>query len=83
GRIYGATSGDTAYLFLYDPKINKVRHLGKLAGHEGVFHSLVMDRQGRIYIGTGKNVLADIVISPETGSGNDSIDGSLWKDISN
>jgi len=81
GRIYGATSGDTAYLFLYDPKINKVRHLGKLAGHEGVFHSLVMDKQGYIYIGTGKNVLADIVISPETGSGDDSIDGCLWKDV--
>jgi len=81
GRIYGATSGDTAYLFLYDPAINKVRHLGKLEGHEGVFHSLVMDKGGFIYIGTGKNVLADIMISPETGSGDDAIDSSLWKDI--
>jgi len=81
GKIYGATCGDTAYLFLYDPAINKVRHLGKLKGHEGVFHSLVMDKNGYIYIGTGKNVLADITISPETGSGDDAIDSSLWKDI--
>jgi hypothetical protein len=81
GKIYGATSGDTAYLFMYDPTINKVRHLGKLAGHEGVFHSLVIDKEGFIYIGTGKNVLAPVEISNQIGTGDDAVDRSLWNDI--
>lgn len=81
GKIYGATSGDVSYLFVYDPKINKVRHLGKLTGHEGVFHSLVIDKQGLIYIGTGKNVLAPIEISTQIGSGDFSVNNSLWNDV--
>ncbi len=81
GKIYGATSGDTSYLFVYDPKINKVRHLGRLKGREGVFHSLVIDEQGYVYIGTGKNILADIEISRQTGTGDNAIDNSLWNDI--
>lgn len=81
GKIYGATSGDVAYLFLYDPEINKVRHLGKLAGHQGVYHSLVMDQEGDLYIGTGKNVLEQVEISKETGPGHYAIINSLWNDI--
>jgi len=81
GKIYGATSGDTSYLFVYDPGINKVRHLGRLTGHQGVYHSLVMDKEGCLYIGTGKNVLERVEISKQTGFGDNSIDGSLWNDI--
>ena len=81
GKIYGATSGDVSYLFVYDPKINKVRHLGRLTGHEGVYHSLVMDRQGHLYIGTGKNVLEQVEISSQTGPGRYAVINSLWNDI--
>ena len=34
GKIYGGTSGETAYLFIFDPIINKVRHLGKMKSEE-------------------------------------------------
>ncbi len=81
GKIYGATSGDISYLFMYDPKINKAKHLGKLKGHQGVFHSLVMDRKGNLYIGTGKNVLEQVEISKATEPGHYAIINSLWKDI--
>ena len=29
GIIYGGTSGDDAYLLMFEPAINKVRHLGE------------------------------------------------------
>lgn len=80
-KIYGATSGDVSYLFVYDPKINKVRHLGKLTGHQGVYHSLVMDKEGHLYIGTGKNVLEQVEISSQTGTGRYAISDSLWDDV--
>ena len=80
GKIYGCTSGENAYLFLFDPKINKVRHLGKISGHSGVHHSLVEDKDGKIYIGSGKNMFEDFSFS-ERGEGNDALDVTLWKDI--
>jgi WD40 repeat protein len=80
GLIYGGTSGDDAYLLLYDPAINKVRHLGKIPGHTGIHHSLVEDKNGNIYIGTGKNMFEDIELS-KYGEGNDKLDMTLWKDI--
>jgi len=81
GKIYGATSGDAAYLFVYDPKTNKVKHLGRLASHQGVYHSLAIGREGCIYIGTGKNVLEEVEISKQTGFGDNAIDNSLWNDV--
>ncbi len=63
GKIYGATSGEQAYLFVFNPVINKVRHLGRIADQAGVHHSLVEDKDGCIYIGTGKNVLDEIELS--------------------
>lgn len=80
GIIYGCTSGDEAYFFLFDPAINKVKHLGKIPGHTGVHHSLVEDKDGNIYIGTGKNMFADIPLS-KWGEGDDKFDVTLWKDI--
>jgi len=80
GMIYGGTSGDEAYLFLFDPAINKVRHLGKIPGHSGIHHSIVEDKAGDIYIGTGKNMFEDFELS-KWGEGDDSFDITLWKDI--
>lgn len=80
GIIYGGTSGDDAYFFLFDPAINKVRHLGKIPGHSGLHHSLVEDKNGNIYIGTGKNIFEDVPLS-KWGEGDDKFDVTLWKDI--
>jgi hypothetical protein len=80
GIIYGGTSGDEAYLFLFDPAINKVRHLGKIPGHSGIHHSLVEDKNGNIYIGTGKNMFEEVPLS-KWGEGDDKFDVTLWKDI--
>jgi hypothetical protein len=80
GSIYGGTSGDEAYFFLFDPTINKVRHLGKIPGHTGIHHSLVEDKDGNIYIGTGINMFEDFPLS-KWGEGDDKLDITLWKDI--
>ena len=80
GKIYGGTSGEEAYLFIFDPVINKVRHLGKIDGQEGIHHSLVEDENGYIYIGTGKNIFDEIMIS-KGGIGKERIDMTLWQDI--
>ena len=78
GKIYGATTGDQSYLFMFDPVINKVTQLGKIAGEKGTHHSLVEDEDGCIYIGTGVNMFDEIPISESKG---EFIDKSLWKDI--
>ncbi|MEP7375257.1 MAG: two-component regulator propeller domain-containing protein [Chitinophagaceae bacterium] len=80
GIVYGCTSGEDAYLFLFDPVINKVRHLGKIPGHTGVHHSLVEDKDGNIYIGTGKNMFDEVPLS-KWGENGDKLDITLWKDI--
>jgi hypothetical protein len=80
GIIYGGTSGNEAYLFLFDPTINKVRHLGKIPGQTGIHHSLVEDKDGNIYIGTGQNVFEDVPLS-KWGEVDDKLDVTLWKDI--
>lgn len=63
GKIYGATSGEQSYLFVFDPNTNKVRHLGKIAGTAGVHHSLVEDKDGNLYIGTGKSIFEQFELS--------------------
>ena len=80
GMIYGSTSGEQAYLFLFDPTINKVRQLGKIPGHTGVYHALVEDKHGNLYIGGGKNMFEDVPLS-KWGEGDDKLDVTLWKDI--
>src|ERR1035437_727994 len=83
GKIYGATTGEESYLFFFDPVINKVRHLGKIPGQESVHHSIVEDKDGYIYLGTGKNMFEEISIS-KGGIGTEGlIDKSLWEDIKN
>lgn len=80
GMIYGGTSGDDAYFFLFDPSINKVRHLGKIPMQTGIYHSLVEDKDGNIYIGTGKNMFEEVSLS-KWGEGDENLDVTLWKDI--
>jgi hypothetical protein len=81
GKIYGGTTGDQSYLFLFDPSINKIRHLGYIPGQESIHHSLAEDKDGLIYIGTGRNMFEEITLS-KGGIGTDStIDKTLWEDI--
>lgn len=81
GKVYGGTSGEAAYLFVYDPSINKVRHLGKLKGQQGIHHALVQDSDGFIYIGTGVNVLRPLELTKKIPTGRDSVSDALWADI--
>ncbi len=81
GKIYGGTSGEEAYLFLYDATINKVRHLGKLAEQEGVHHALVEDAKGMIYIGAGKNVFREVELSRKPRPGSNGVAATLWEDV--
>lgn len=82
GMIYGGTSGDEAYLFVFNPFDNKVKHLGKITGQEGIHHSLVEDKDGFIYLGTGKSMFKEIKIS-KGGIGKEYFDVTLWNDIKN
>jgi hypothetical protein len=81
GRIYGGTSGDEAYLFFYDPAINKVRHLGKFPGEEGIHHAIVVDRDGFVYAGTGKNMFREIELSKNVKPGSGGAAATLWEDV--
>ena len=80
GNIYGATTGDTAYLFVFEPTTNKVRHLGKVGGEQSVHHALAEDGRGNIYLGTGLNQFTGIKFSGAY-YGDRSIDLTLWKDV--
>lgn len=83
GKIYGGTSGDNAYLFFFDPETNKVKHLGSIEEEQAIHHSIVEDKDGYIYIGTGKDMFKEITIS-KGGIGKDgALDKSLWDDIKN
>lgn len=81
GKIYGGTSGEEAYLFLYDSSINKVRHLGKLHGQEGIHHALVEDAHGNLYFGTGKNVFAEVELSRTPKPGSNGVAATLWENV--
>jgi outer membrane protein assembly factor BamB len=83
GKIYGGTTGEESFLFLFDPTINKVRHLGKIPEQESVHHALAEDIDGFIYLGTGRNMFEEISLS-KGGIGTEGrIDKSLWEDIKN
>lgn len=81
--VYGATSGKQSYLFLFDPYINKVRPLGKIPETTGVYHTMVADDEGNIYIGTGLNLLDEIPLTRDIPGGHRQIETQLWKDILN
>lgn len=56
GVLYGATSGEHSHLFLLDPRHGYVEPLGRLADARTVYHSLVVDGKGDVYIGTALGV---------------------------
>jgi hypothetical protein len=81
GLIYGATTGQDSWLFMFDPAINKVRHLGRIPGQESVHHSIVEDKHGNIYLGTGRSMFKEFSLS-RGGIGNEeTFDKTLWEDI--
>jgi outer membrane protein assembly factor BamB len=80
GKIYGGTSGEDAYLLVYNPSLNKVKPLGKIKGQQGIYHSLVEDSDGSLYVGTGLDVLRAVDLTSEK-SGPDSVSKALWSDI--
>jgi len=82
GLLYGATSGRTqAYLFFYNRYINKVRPLGRIADEKGVFHGLLEGRDGRIYIGTGLDQLAQVKLTQDFPVAQEATELQLWSDI--
>lgn len=81
GKIYGGSSGEESYLFVFDPDINKVRHLGRIGGQESIHHSLAEGKDSCIYIGTGIDMFKEIPISKGGIGTEGAIDKSLWKDI--
>jgi hypothetical protein len=81
GIIYGATSGDQSYLFLYDHHINKVRPLGRIPQAKGVYHALLEGKNGKIYIGTSLNILEPVVLTTNFPGGQRAIEKQLWRDI--
>ncbi len=81
GKIYGGTSGDDAYLFLYDPLTNKVKHLGKVQGQQGIYHALLEDRDGYVYVGTGMNTLRSVDLTTKILNVPESISNALWADV--
>ena len=83
GYIFGATSGKQSHLFVYDQFINKVRPLGQLPNTSGVYHTMVQDNEGNIYIGTGLNLLDEIPLTKDFPGGHRQIENQLWKDIQN
>jgi len=80
GKIYGGTSGEFAYLFVFDPALNKVRHLGRIKDQQGIHHSLVEDKNGCIYIGTGKDVWEEFELS-KYGPRPGQTDMMPWDDV--
>jgi len=83
GIIYGGTTGEVSYLFMFDPEINKIRHLGRIPDQESIHHSLVEDKDGMLYLGTGMNMFEEISLSSAGLGAEGTIDKSLWKDIKN
>ena len=81
GKIYGGTTGEVSYLFMFDPEINKIRHLGRIPGQESIHHSLVQDKDGMIYLGTGMNMFEDLNLSNGGLGAEGTIDKALWEDI--
>jgi outer membrane protein assembly factor BamB len=81
GRVYGATTGFRAYLFAFSPTTDQVKPLGHLPGCEGVHHSLVVGKDGRLFLGGGKNVIQPFIISKRSGGGLNWVSADLWQQV--
>jgi hypothetical protein len=81
GRVYGATTGFRSYVFVFSPKTDQVRPLGHLPGCEGVHHSLVIGKDGRLFLGGGKNVIQPFPIAKRSGGGLNWVSEDLWQQV--
>jgi len=82
GFVYGATSGKTqSYLFFYNKFINKVRPLGKIGHDNGVHHTMVEGRDGKVFIGTGRSIYEPVKLTKDFPVEVEGIEKQLWKDI--
>ena len=82
GKVYGATSGKMAHLFVYDARVNKVFPLGSLPETEkGVHHALAQGEDGMVFIGTGLNEIEIPRLTRDTIEGRRAIENQLWMDI--
>ena len=52
GDVYGATNGERAHLFVFNPRHGYVQPLGAIAGAKSVSNALVVSAAGDVYIGT-------------------------------
>lgn len=85
GRVYGGTTGEEAYFFMYDPATNKVQHLGRIPKQRTIHHALVQGKDGFIYLGTGGVDIFEPIAISSGGLGenkeNRYHNKSLWEDI--
>jgi len=82
GKVYGATSGKRAHLFVFDSRVNKVFPLGELPeGAKGVHHAVVEGADGRVFVGTGLNETELLTLSRDMPRGRRAIENQLWADI--
>ena len=52
GDVYGATSGDHAHLFVFNPRHGYVQPLGVIPGAASIQNAVVVSAAGDVYIGT-------------------------------
>ena len=82
GKVYGATSGKRAHLFVFDSRVNKVFPLGRLPEEaKGVHHALAEGADGRVFIGSGLNEIELLTLTRDMPHGRRAIENQLWADI--
>lgn len=82
GKVYGATTGRSSHLFVWDARVNKVFPLGQLPkGEKGVRNCMVQGEDGRIFIGSGLSEIELLRLSREMPEGRRAIENQLWRDI--
>ena len=81
GRVYGATTGKSSHLFVWDSRVNKVFPLGRIADEKGVHHALVEGPGGVVFIGTGLSEIETLRLTRDMPEGRRAIETQLWKDI--
>lgn len=82
GKVYGATTGRSSHLFVWDARVNKVFPLGSLPkGEKGVRNCMVQGEDGRIFIGSGLSEIELLRLSREMPEGRRAIENQLWRDI--
>ncbi len=82
GKVYGATTGRSSHLFVWDYRVNKVFPLGALPkGEKGIRNCMVQGEDGRIFIGSGLSEIELLRLSREMPEGRRAIENQLWRDI--